>query len=295
MRRVLDRQTRAYFYGLIAVLLWATVASAFKLSLRVLSPLQLLTAAALCSTLALLGLLTAQRKLGQLRGLSRRAWATSALAGLLNPLLYYLVLFEAYARLPGQEAQPLNYVWSITLALLSIPLLKQRIRAASLLALAVSFAGVVVIATRGHVLAFRIADPLGVSLALGSSIFWALYWILNLRDPRDSVVKLFLGFAFGSAYALLYSALRGEPIAVSWPGVAGAAYVGLFEMGFTFVLWLTALALSRTTARVSNLIFLAPFVSLVLLHFVAGEAIFPSSVIGLVFIVAGIALQRRFG
>lgn len=289
------RQPQAYACGLAAVLLWSTVASAFELSLRVLSPLQLLLGASLVSALALLLLLALQGRWGDLRATTPRQWWLSAAAGALNPFLYYLVLFEAYARLPGQEAQPLNYTWSIALALLSIPLLKQRLRALSLIALLISFLGVVVIATRGQVLELRVTDPLGVALALGSSVLWALYWILNLRDPRESVVKLALGFCWGFVFTALYAALIGEPLPRPGAGWAGAAYVGLFEMGFTFVLWLTALRYSRTTARIANLIFLSPFVSLILLHFVVGEEIYASSVAGLALIIAGIALQRRYG
>jgi drug/metabolite transporter (DMT)-like permease len=290
-----SRQPEAYAYGLAAVLIWSTVASAFELSLRVLRPAQLLLLAAFFSTLALFGTLLVQRRMALLRATTKRQWLFSALAGALNPFLYYLVLFEAYARLPGQEAQPLNYTWSIALALLSIPLLGQRIRAASIAALLVSLLGVYVIATRGAVLALHLTDPLGVGLALGSSLIWALYWILNLRDPRDDVVKLFLGFVAGTVLTALYVAATGARLPPLGPGWAGGAYVGFFEMGFTFVLWLSALRLSRTTARVANLIFLAPFLSLVLLHFVVGESIYPSSVIGLALIIVGIVLQRRYG
>jgi drug/metabolite transporter (DMT)-like permease len=66
-------------------------------------------------------------------------------------------------------------------------------------------------------------------------------------------------------------------------------------MGITFVLWLRALRLSRTTAQVSNLIYLSPFVSLVLIHLIVGETIMLSTITGLVFIVAGIVLQQRWG
>jgi drug/metabolite transporter (DMT)-like permease len=75
-------------------------------------------------------------------------------------------------------------------------------------------------------------------------------------------------------------------------GIAGAVYVGLFEMGITFVLWLKALKLSRTTAQVSNLIYMSPFVSLVLIHFVVGERILLTTLIGLIFIITGIVIQQ---
>ena len=65
-----------------------------------------------------------------------------------------------------------------------------------------------------------------------------------------------------------------------------------FEMGLTFVFWLKALKLSRTTAQVSQLIYLTPFFSLLVIHFAVGESIYPSTLIGLVLIVIGILLQQ---
>ena len=50
--------------------------------------------------------------MGELCRLSRRDWQQSLLPGLLNPCLYYLVLFKAYELLPAQQAQALNYSWA---------------------------------------------------------------------------------------------------------------------------------------------------------------------------------------
>jgi drug/metabolite transporter (DMT)-like permease len=190
-------------------------------------------------------------------------------------------------------AQPLNYTWALAIALLSIPLLKQRIRPASFLALAVSLLGVLVISTRGDLHTLHVEEPLGVGLAVGSSLIWALYWILNLRDSREATARLFLGFGFGTLFTLILCLVTRASLVAPLPGLLGAAYVGLFEMGLTFLVWMHALKLARTTASVSNLIFLSPFVSLFLLRATVGEALHPSSFIGLAAIVAGIAWQQR--
>ncbi|MFW6244236.1 MAG: DMT family transporter, partial [Desulfovibrionales bacterium] len=196
----MQQQTRATCFALATVAIWSTVASAFKISLRHLSVVQLLLLASLTSLTVLLVMLAWQGRLSQLFRLGKRDLLLSALFGLLNPFAYYLVLFKAYDLLPAQEAQPLNYTWAITLSLLSVPLLGQRLRVLDLLALAVSYAGVLVIATRGNVLSFELSNPLGVMLALGSTLIWALYWILNTRDPVDPVLRLCTNFAFGSLY-----------------------------------------------------------------------------------------------
>ena len=279
-------------YAGAVVLLWATVASAFKLSLRYVEAPHMLLYATLVSTAVLLVVAVWQGKLGQALACSRKQYARSAAVGFLSPFLYYLVLFEAYDRLPAQEAQPLNYTWPVVVVILSAPLLKQPIGRVSLAAIGVSFVGVLVIATRGDLLSFRFSDPIGTALAVGSAFIWAAFWLTNVRDDRDAVVKLLLNFVFGLIFvSIAVLALAGPP-PLDVRGIAGSAYAGVFEMGVTFVLWMRALSLSRTTAQVSNLIYLSPFLSLVLINVFVGETILPSTVIGLLFIVGGIVIRR---
>jgi drug/metabolite transporter (DMT)-like permease len=282
----------AYGYAGLTVLLWSTVATAFKLGLAEVGVLPLLFHASLVSTLALLVAVALQGKLRLLAAYGWRGSLRSAALGLLNPTLYYLVLLHAYQRLPAQEAQPLNFVWPLVLAVLAVPALGQRLAARTLLGLAVSFAGVVVIATRGQVLALRFTDPLGVALAVGSSLVWAVYWLLNVRDPRDDQVKLLLGFGL-SLVPLGLLAWRCPGLVVSWRGWLAAAYIGLFEMGVTFVLWLRALSLAPSAAQVTRLVYLVPFGSLVCIALVLHEPIRAATLVGLGLIVGGIVLGAR--
>ncbi len=291
----MQRQTQAYLYAAVTVLLWSTVASAFKITLLHMNFLDLLLWSSFVSAIALFLILAAQRKLNLLSSCSRREIMRSAALGFLNPFLYYLVLFKAYSLLPAQEAQPLNWTWPVMLVLLSILILKQRIGWKSMAAILVSFSGVLVISTHGDVLSFRFTNPPGALLAMGSSIIWALFWIYNVKDRRDEVIKLFLNFIFGFLFSLAAAAflqgLRTPPL----EGVIGVIWVGLFEMGITFVTWLKALQLSRTTAQVGNLVYAAPFLSLVLIHFLVGEEILLSTVVGLILIVSGVILQQTTG
>ena len=287
-----SHQALAYVYAGIAIFLWSTVASAFKLSLRHLDPLQLLLYANVVSILVLLALLAAQRRLYLLKRYDRRDLLRLAGLGALNPFLYYVILFQAYDLLPAQQAQPLNFTWAITLALLSVPLLGQRIGIRAFAALLISYSGVVTIATEGDVLGLQFTSLPGVACALGSTVIWALYWIYNTRDTGDPVAALFVGFCFSLPLILVTTALFSSPVVTSWQGLAGAAYVGAFEMGIAFVFWLQALRHSSTTAKVGNLIFLAPFLSLVFIHYLVGEEIVPATYVGLVLIVAGNVIQQ---
>lgn len=199
--------------------------------------------------------------------------------------------------MPAQVAQPLNQTWAIILPLLAILLLKQKIKIKSILALLVSFFGVLIVSTQGKVGELKFTNPFGVFLALISAIIWALFWIFNLKEKQEEVIKLFGNFLFGfifSTIALL--TLKGfhQPILIlkSKIGLLGAIYVGLFEMGLTFILWLKALSLVENTALVSNLIYLIPFLSLIVIRLTVRERILFSTVIGLIFVVLGIIIQR---
>lgn len=288
----MTRQTKAYLYALSVVLIWSTVASAFKISLRYLDFLHLLFFASFVSLVILSVVIVIQHKTGLLRECSQRDYLNSLMLGLLNPFLYYIVLFRAYSLLPAQQAVSLNYTWAIQLVLLSIPLLKQKVGLKSILAIILSYVGAIIIATQGNLVALHFANPLGTVLALGSAIIWALFWIYNIRDKRDEVIKLFLNFLFGFIFICIYVILSGRLTVPKTSGIIGAVYVGIFEMGITFILWLKALKLSRTTAQVSNLIYLTPFLSLIVISIIVGEEILPSTIVGLVFVVAGIILQQ---
>lgn len=288
----MTREQQATLYGLSAVLLWSTIATAFKLSLRHLNPIELLLFAGSFSTLLLGAILIVQGKLKLALQCSRNEYLLSIGLGLLNPFLYYLILLEAYDLLPAQQAQPLNYTWAIALSLLSVPLLKQKVRWQQWLALLISYCGVLVISTEGHPFSLHFTSPFGVFLALSSTVIWALYWIFNTKDRRDPVVGLFVNFLCSFPFVLGYYLLTCE---LRWPateGLLGAAYVGTFEMGACFVLWLLALKKTENTARISNLIFISPFLSLVFIYFLVGETILPATFVGLLLIVAGLLCQR---
>ncbi len=288
----MNQQRQAIIYGLGAVLLWSTVAAAFKLSLQHFSPIELLLYSGFVSTVLLGAILLYQEKFHLAFQCSRREYLLSILLGLLSPFLYYLILFKAYDLLPAQQAQPLNYTWAITLSLLAVPLLKQKIGWQQWLALLVSYCGVIIISTEGKPFSLQFTDPLGVALALISTIVWALYWIFNARDSRDPVVGLFVNFLCSFPFVLGYYLLTTEWRIPPLSGLLGAAYVGCIEMGVCFILWLMAMKLTDSTARISNLIFLSPFLSLIFIHFLLGEEILTATFIGLFLIVAGLFCQR---
>ncbi|EIU7614515.1 DMT family transporter [Vibrio vulnificus] len=286
-------ERRALGFGLSAVLLWSTVATAFKLTLAEFSPIQMLTVASVVSVMALLTICALQGKLTQISTTFLSNPWYYLLLGLINPLAYYLILFKAYDLLPASQAQAINYSWAITLTLMAAVFLGQKIRKQDWVACVFSYVGVIVIATKGDLLGLSFESPVGVALALTSTLLWAGYWILNTKNQADPIVGVLLGFLVAIPFAIALTVIEGQSWGqISTQGWLAVTYVGLFEMGVTFVLWLSALKLTNNTARISNLIFASPFISLMLLSSIIGEEIHPTTLIGLMLIIAGLVIQQ---
>lgn len=283
----------AWPFIVASILLWSTVAAVFKLTLRETGPVSMLLVASWVSLLALLVIVVVSGQLQNWRHQGFRRFARSGLSGVLNPLLYYLVLFDAYDRIPAQQAQPLNFTWPIMITLLSAPLLGQSLSIRQLAGTLVSYLGVLFIVTYGSLLHFQNSDPTGTTLALGSSVIWALYWIFNLKDRNRPLFKLANSFLIGSLLITLFATFTGKLEIPTGKGLAGSVYVGLFEMGVTFYLWLQALEHSSHPGRTANLMFIAPFISLFWIQIFTGEMIHVSAVVGLILIMAGILYQQE--
>jgi len=298
----MKNQNKAYIYAIITVLLWSTVASAFKISLRHMDFTYLLFFSSGVSFIALLFVnlfCSFKRRESffkqQILYQTKKDVLRSAVTGFINPFFYYLVLFKSYSMLPAQITQTINYTWPIILTLMSVPFLKQKLSFRTLIALLISFVGIVFISSRGNLNNFLSADLTGVLLALFSTVIWSLFWISNILDKREEAVKLMMNFFFGFSYISIFIFFFSSKSFVlpKMEGLLAVTYVGLFEMGLTFLIWSKALKYSETTAKVSNFIFVTPFLSLIILSFTINESIQTSTIIGLIFIVFGLIIQRK--
>ena len=282
---------KSILYALISVILWSTVASAFKIALMYMTFLDLLMISSFTATIILFLILLFQKKT---KIFKLKNFKKSIFMGFINPFIYYIVLFKSYSLLPAQIAQPINYTWPIALVILSWIFLKEKLSFLRFIAILMSFSGVVVISTKGKFTSLQF-NKLGILLAFSSAFIWAIYWIKNKKDIREDVLKLFFNFLCGFLFILVFYLIKHGKVEIfhlNTKGILAGIYVGLFEMGITFLFWGKALKYAKSTARVSNLIYLSPFLSLFFISIIVGEKILISTIIGLFLIVLGIVMQE---
>ena len=288
----ITNQKLSYIYALSAVILWSSVATAFKIALRSLTPVELVLYSSLTALVFLATTLIIQRKLHKTLKYFKKHFLIIIILGFINPFIYYLVLFKAYDLLPAQEAQAINYTWALMLSYLSVIFLKHKLSIYDILAGFIAYFGVLIIATKGDITSLHFSDKFGLFLALLSTVLWSFYWIFNTKIKAEPIISLFCNFLVGVFFISIYFVSTKSFHIPNLNGILSAIYIGLFEMGITFILWLKALKFSENTSKTANLIFLSPILSLVFIHYIVGEKIENSTIIALGFILFGLSLQK---
>jgi len=274
----------------IVLLLWSSVATAFKIALRYLKPFELLFLSVLISFVTLTAIMLFTGRFKQLKLVTKNNRNKLLFAGLLNPVIYYLLLFKAYDMLPAQFAQAVNFTWPLVLAVFAMILKHEKFHVLRLLMLCVSFGGALVVVLGGNAVPGGISVS-GIIIAFATTIFWVIYWLITKTIDEDPVISLWIPFTIGTVILSIAAIFFFRPESLSLSAWLSAGYVGLFEMSLTFLLWLNALRKTTSTALVSNFIYAVPFFSLIFIRFVLNEPIQPTTLIGLFMIAAGIVGQ----
>jgi len=289
----MKNQSKALIMGGFVVFFWATVATAFKIALNEISNLQLLLIASSTALIVCFIELIRTKKLNLLREslLSKSTIFRGAWQGFMNPFIYYLILFKGYSLLPAQIAQPLNFSWQIVLMILMAIFLKQKLHFNQVVGVLVSFSGIIMLSLNNSADVSGKLSVFGLGLIIASTIIWATYWLLKINEKHDSVIELFVSFLFGTIYLVVVSLFTPMEFPPLKPLLAGI-YAGMFEMGITFILWSKALKLATNRVTLTQLIYLSPLLSLLLIHFILGEKIGVLTIAGLFLIIGGILISN---
>jgi len=290
----MTQSTRAIILGSIAVLSWSTVATAFKIALLHLTTFQMVLAASVTALIIFAVWNCISGTPGEFRKLTPGIWVRFAILGLISPVAYYMVLFQAYDYLPAQIAQPVNYFWPIILTVLLAVVSHKSIPASKYIGMAVSLAGVAAISIGGKGITGSIS-VWGLILCIGSAFLWACYWMVNdsLKDKVSESMSLFLTFLFGTIYLGIGAIFMPMP-AMSLSGILSGIYIGTFEMGLPFICFGLAIRQTDNPALINQMCYLSPFLSLIFISIILREPIMPTTYIGLALIVAGLVFNQYF-
>ena len=283
---------KSYFYALVSVFFWSTTTTVSKLLLHSISTMQVLAVSSVFATLFLLMVNVFKGNLKQLKSYQLRDYLVLAGVGFLGMFLYRMLLFFGVARMLASQAMIVNYLWPIMAVLASCVILREKLTVRKAIAVVMSFLGVVIVTTGGSAAGLSGSDLTGTVLVAVAAVFYGLFVAINKRLQYDSFVSMMFYNAVAAICAILGTLFSGETLLLTLPQNLGLVWVGVCNTAIGFVAWDLAMK-TGDTAKVANLAYITPFLSLVVAYFLLGDPITIWSVGGLTVIVAGILLQLK--
>ena len=287
-------QKKYYAFAGITVLMWSTSAALVKSLTAGLPSLCVLGWSSLFAVLFLLGLLAVRGQMGLFLRYGRREYGALALLGFLGMFLYSALYYFGIQRLTSQEACILNYLWPVMIVLFSSLILREPLAGRKVAALAISFSGVLVIALYGTATGGGTfsGDVPGIASCILAAVCYGLFCVLNKKLGLDQTVGMVVFWSVTCLGAFSLCMVRGELAIPALPQLGGMLWLGAAVHGVPYLLWAVALNGVTNTARIANLAYLTPVLSVLVSAAALGERLSPAYLAALALILLGIAVQN---
>lgn len=221
-------------------------------------------------------------------------WGRSAVLGLLNVSVFFVLVYVASQLLPTSIASTVMAVSPLAMMLVARALVSERPRPTHLAGAAVGLAGVCLMLLTG-VDGVSVPGVLASAAAMLVSAFGHLLskrWSDDTGAGADVLASTAWQLTAGGLLLLPVAAVtEGAPPALSWQALLAFGYVSLIATAAAFVAWFAGLR--RLPAGTVGLIgLLNPVTGVLLGTVLASEVLTVQQLGGLVLVLAGVALGR---
>ena len=284
---------KQYLYALLSVVCWSTMTPVSKTLLHSVSGFEVQLWRAGTAAASLLLILLARGQARDLCDLLRRHGLRLVGYGFVGFFLYTTLHLFSLGVLSGQVTSVVNYLWPIFTVCLSSLMLGEPFTAGDVWALALSFLGVAVASLGGGAGAsLTRASVLGLIATVTAALGYAWFSVVNERLGEDQTLCMFV-YNLTSAVFVLPLALYTGVGPYTAAQVAGLSWLGISGGALGSLCW--ALALNcGDAAKIANLAYATPALSVFICGTVLGEGLHLSSFAGLALILLGFFVQKRF-
>ncbi|MET9671212.1 EamA family transporter [Streptomyces sp. NPDC006475] len=217
-------------------------------------------------------------------------WWRSAVLGLLNVSVFFVLIFAASQLLPTSVASTVMAMSPLAMMLVAWPLLSEQPRAAHLAGAVLGLGGVCLMLLTG---VNGVSVP-GVLASLAAVLVSSFGHLLAKRwsTGADLLATTAWQLAAGGLFLLpVAAAVEGPPPALSKPTLLAFGYVALIATALAFAAWFTGLRhLPAGTVGLIGL--LNPVTGVLLGTAVAGELLTVQQMCGLLLVLTGVVLGR---
>lgn len=282
-----------YIFAFITVFVWSTLAATVKMILSDIPNLEALSISSYFSFLFLLLVNLRNGKLGQIKKYSVKDYGVICGLGFIGLFVYSALYYYGLSQLSSQMACIINYLWPIMIVVFSCIILKEKMTVMKGFAMVCSFIGIVILSWGGT------AGPggnalLGIIACIVAAACYGLFSVLNKKADLDQGISMMIMWLVVAVCAMI-TGLATE----TWVPVRGVQWLGILWLGVVvdavaYLLWALALSGTESTAKIANIAYLTPFLSIIVSAVVLGEKVQARAFVALVFIIGGILIQSLY-
>ncbi len=283
---------KEYIYAFVSILLWSTTATVTKLLLGNLDSTQILLVSSLFAFVFLFIINLVKRNLKLVKKYRTKDYLQIFMIGSLGTFLYNLFLYLGINILEASQAFIINYLWPIMTVVFACIVLKEKMTIRKGIAMILSFLGVIIVTAKGDLLNINKNSIIGATYCVLAAVSYGLFSVLNKKKGYDKYLSMMLYYLSSFIISLIYSLFSEKTMVLELGQIFGLIWIGIFTSAIAFTSW--ALALEKgDTAKISNLAYITPFVSLIWTSVILKEQFNIYSIAGLVIIVLGIFIQIK--
>ncbi len=190
----------------------------------------------------------------------------------------------------ASQAFIINYLWPIMTVIFACIILKEHMTFRKIVAIILSFLGVIVVTSNGNLFKIERETVIGALFCIIAAISYGLFSAINKKKNYNKHLSMMLFYMFSFLVSLVYIVFAKEWFIPQGKQLLGLLWRGVFTSAIAFTCW--ALALDKEeTAKISNLAYITPFLSLIWTGLILKERISIYAIIGLIIIISGIFIQ----
>ena len=255
-----------------------------------------LTFAAMRAALAGLCLIALGLLCGRSIPVARRSWILIVVVGLGATSMGFFGMFHAAEFVTPGLATVIANVQPIIAAILANVFLGERLKAIGKIGLAVSLAGIAVIAlprlATDHIQGYSLGIAYVIFAATGVSV--GNVAIKRLTDQVDPIMAMGFQLLIGAIPLALLSMLTEDVSSLTWSTDFLFVLVALSVFGSSLAFWLWFEALERVSLNRANAFtFLVPIFGLMIGAAFFGERLETIQIVGVLLVLSGILLVQR--
>ena len=283
---------KQYLYAGVSIILWSTTATVTKLLLDGLNSMQILAISSFFAFLFLLIVNIGKHNIKKLNNYKIKDYSKLFIIGLLGTFFYKLFLYLGINKMQASQAFVINYLWPIMTVIFACIILKEKMTFRKIIAILLSFVGVIIITSDGNLLDINKNNIIGALYCVIAAISCGLFSVLNKNEKYDKCLSMMLFYLFSFLISFIYLAITNKFTIPSGVQLIGLLWIGVFTCAIAFTSWILAIN-EGDTVKISTLAYLTPFISLIWNCIILKETFNIFTFIGLIVIILGILIQLK--